>query len=334
MSWLGGRQSVRLARALSSAGRPTNGDTAVDELVHLTERLSRIDLGVGPDPTFRAETRQRMLALAEQRTATIQPQAAHRRLAPRRMQTPVWGRRVAVAVAVLSLVLATTGLLTIASRDALPGDTLYAMKRGAERAQLGLTWDRDERGFTLLRFAETRLDEVTELVANPGALAAGSPGTPLAAGADSHDAVVQTLAEMDRQTEAGVSLLTASAVDRSDEATLEILPAWAGGQQTLLGALVAQMTPPERNRAEVSLALLERVDQRARLLDQALPCECLDESPTDELGPTPCENCSTGPGGPPEGAPTPTATTPGTDPTGGGTATQPAPSPTRVSPTS
>ncbi|MDQ3463890.1 MAG: DUF5667 domain-containing protein [Actinomycetota bacterium] len=328
-----GRESARLARALDATASTRTRDTAVDELVSLTEKLSRIDLDLDgrPDPVFRAETRQRMLALAEQRAATDRG-ATHRAPAEPRLHLPAWGRRVAVAVAVFCAVLATAGLLTLLSRDALPGDSLYAVKRGAEQVQLSLTWDRDERGFVLLQFAETRLDEVTALVQAPVALAAGVPGTPLAAGSDSADAVVATLAEMDRQTAAGISLLTTSAVDRSDEATLEILPTWAKGQQALLGALVTEMTQSEQDRARVSLTLLEQVEQRARLLELALPCECLDNRPGDDLGPVPCESCQPVPGGRPGGSPTPTPPGPGAGPTG--SPTQPVPSPTRISPTS
>lgn len=332
----GGGAAARLAHALDAPSAPRPGDPPVEQLVHLADRLSRIDLDDRPRPDFRAETRQRLLALAEQRAAApAERPARHRRFARHRRlaQPQPWGRRVAVAVAVVAVVLASAGAITLASRGALPGDTLYAVKRGAEQVQLGLTWDRDERGFALLQFAETRLDEVTVLVQEPVALAAGSPGVPQAAGADSHESVEETLADMDRQTAAGIALLTASAVDRSDEATLEILPTWAQGQQSLLGALVPAMTPSEQDRAEASLALLERVDQRATLLDLTLPCDCLDSSPSDELGPVPCESCPAGPDDQPEGAPTPSPTTPGAEPTGSTTG-QPAPTPTTISPTS
>ncbi|MGI8527994.1 MAG: DUF5667 domain-containing protein [Geodermatophilaceae bacterium] len=331
MTRYGGRESSRLARALDTPAATKTGDHAVDELVSLTQQLSRIRLDDRPDPAFRAETLQRVIALAEQRAATLERPAKHRRVTSWQLRAPAWGRRVAVAVAVLSVLFATTGLLTLASRQALPGDALYAVKRGAENVQLGLTWDRTERGFAHLHIAEARLDEVTELVAEPVALTAGVPGMPLAAGADTAESVVSTLADMDRQTAAGISLLTAAAVDRSDTATLEILPTWAQGQQNLLGALFEQMSQPAQDRAQASLALLVRVDERARMLGLALPCECLEDfGPADDLGPMPCESCSTVGPGQPGGTPTPT--TPGA-PTEG-TPSQPVPSATRISPTS
>lgn len=322
----GGTEAARLAHALEATAPPQTGDPSVDELLRLTERLSRVALDDGPTPEFRVRTRQRLLALA-QREASAGDQRTRFTVDDFRGMQSRWGRRLAFAVAALATILATAGLLTLASRDALPGDTLYAVKRGSEQVQIGLTWDPDERGFALLHFAETRLAEVTELVDQPAALVAGAPRTPVAAGADTHEAVVRTLAEMDRQTTAGVSLLTASAVQSSDEATLQILPTWAAGQQSLLDALWQRMSAPEQDRAEVSLALLERVDHRARMLEQGLPCNCLDETPADELGPMPCPSC----GSEPDDSPTPTLTSP--VPTSG-TPSQPGPGPTGTSPTS
>ncbi|MBA2390777.1 MAG: hypothetical protein H0V67_11045 [Geodermatophilaceae bacterium] len=338
MRWHRARESTRFARALDPEDPQQAQRTAdsVDELVSLTRRLSRIELDDRPAPAFRAETRQRMLALAEQReTPAGREPAGHRpgprTAASRRLPAPEWGRRFAIPLAVVCVVTATLGLLTLGSRDALPGDTLYAMKRAAEHVQLGLTWDRDERGFALLHFAETRLDEVTELVQAPGALAGGAPGVSLAAGAATDEAVLTTLAEMDQQTAAGISLLTAAAVERSDKATLDILPTWAAGQQRLLGALVDQMTRTEQDRARISLALLDNVDQRARMLGLNLPCDCLEDSPTDNLGPVPCDVCQPGPGREPGGSATPSPTAPGREPSS--TVTRPVPSPTRISPT-
>lgn len=327
----GGRESTRLARALDAGAATGTGDPAVDELVNLAERLSRVHVEVPLTQQFRVETRVRLLALAEQQA--VAERRGGSRSPTRRSQVPLWRRQIAFAVAVVSVLLATTGLLTLASGDALPGETLYAVKRGAEQVQLGVTWDRDERGLALLHFAETRLDEVTELVHGPAALVAAVPGQPLAAGAGSRETVVRALADMDRQTAAGVSLLTASAVERSDEATLKILPTWATGQRGLLDALVAEMTEPEQDRAQASLALLDRVGNRARMLELGLPCRCLVDSPADELGPVPCTSCASVPGGRPGDSAAPSPSTTGAGPTSG-SLSRSAPSPTRVSPTS
>lgn len=336
---LTGRAATRLDAALTGtpAGRPP--DPASRDLLKVAEALSQLPPAPGPDPAFRAETRARLLALAERRSAepVAGPSTASRRTRPAtprvgsgRHQLPVgasWNRRLAGAIAVLAVLVAAVGLLTIASRDALPGDGLYAVKRGAERAQVALTFDQADRGFVLLHQAERRLAEVTALLQEPatalgpGRSMPGSPGVPLAAdtapayASGTASEVIDTLAAMDEQTAAGVALLTDSAVAAADEATLGILPVWAEGQQGLLGALVGDMSAAEQARAEDSLALLQRVGERARSLGGSLPCRCLDEQgPADDLGPVPCTECA-GPGTPPSqttGKPPSTTTPPST----------------------
>ena len=306
MNWLRGREANSLQRALEQ-GSPSHAPEQ-RELLDLAAELSSIELGEAPDPTFRAETRQRLLAMAEQHHAAAAPTSTTRRPAFLPVQARL--RRLSVAVAVVAALVAVVGLLNVASRDALPGDNLYAVKRGSEQVQLALTFDPQERGYAMLHHAETRLDEVTVLVRDPQAAAFASPGLPLAFAASAtpttllaaggsddladgvSDEVVETLADMDRQTQAGIALLTGTAVDAADQATLDVLPVWAAGQQDLLGGLVEQMTAQEQDRAQDSLALLDRVGDRARSLGESLPCQCLDAEPTDELGPVPCVSCA------------------------------------------
>lgn len=321
MRWFTDRPASRLADALAGhpTARPSEPDTR--ELMALADQLSTLRLAAAPDPAFRATTRAQLIALAERSEATATEPAGtrgHRRVrTPTRPVAAAWSRRLAGAMAALAVLVATLGVLTIVSRDALPGDSLYAVKRGSEQAQVALTFDESARGFVLLHQAERRLDEVTALLDAPGtALAGGRPGQPLAAGGTDDD-VIRTLTEMDEQTQAGIALLTGAAVAAEDEATLAVIPVWAEGQQGLLDALVPEMSAEERSRAESSLALLDRVGDRARSLGQSLPCECLDaQGPADELGPVPCGQCA-GPGDPatPTGTPTDgTAPPPSSDP--------------------
>lgn len=322
MRWLAGRSATRLAAALDGqrAERPPDPDDR--ELLALADALAALRLDAPPDPDFMAATRSRLVALVTERAAVDDPVAV--RHAPearvrsrgpaqhRRLVVAGWNQRLAAAVAVLAVLVATLGLLVIAARDALPGEALYAVKRGSERAQVGLTFDQSERGFVLLHQAERRLAEVTELLEEPaaGLAAAGSPGVLLAAATDSE--IVDTLAAMDEQTAAGIALVTGSAVASEDEATLGIIPVWAEGQQSLLGDIVQEMSTIEQARAEASLALLERVGDRARSLGESLPCQCLDaDGPSDDLGPVPCLDCAgVPPGDPPSGTPETTGSTP------------------------
>ena len=56
------------------------------------------------------------------------------------------------------------GGVSAASSDALPGDSLYGLKRGIEDVKLGLTDGADERGRVYLDHASTRLSEARRLM--------------------------------------------------------------------------------------------------------------------------------------------------------------------------
>lgn len=323
MRWFAGRSAARLAAALDGQRAERPPDPEDRELLTVADALCALRLDAAPDPAFTAATRTRLVTLAAARMAgedatTERPASATRSPARSRVTShrrPVvaaWNQRLAAAVAVLAVLVATVSLLVIASRDALPGDALYAVKRGSERAQVGLTFDPSERGFVLLHQAEQRLAEVSELLQEPvaGLAATGSPGAPLAAATDSE--IVDTLTAMDEQTAAGIALLTGSAVASEDEATLGIIPVWAEGQQRLLDDIVQEMSTTERARAEDSMALLDRVGDRARSLGESLPCQCLEaDGPSDDLGPVPCLACAENPpSDPPSRTPEPTSSAP------------------------
>lgn len=63
------------------------------------------------------------------------------------------------------LLLASSASLAWASTDALPGDTLYGMKRGIEEFRLSLTTDTSSGAMLLSQYAERRLEELKEVLA-------------------------------------------------------------------------------------------------------------------------------------------------------------------------
>ncbi len=130
------------------------------ELVALL-RLS-VDLGglggaPAADPAFRLRARNRMLATAADRHHR---QRWNRRLA---LPRPVWRFAVAGACAAALMVASLTA--AAASGSSLPGDPLYAIKLGVERAQLATTFDIGARARLQLHFADVRLDEAQRLFA-------------------------------------------------------------------------------------------------------------------------------------------------------------------------
>ena len=130
-----------------------------DELIGLL-RLS-VDLGAmeapAADPAFRLRARNRMLAAA-----------AHRRQARRWNPLAVLPRpvvRLAYAGALAAALLVGGLTAAAASDNSLPGDPLYGIKLGVERARLATTFDPAARVRLELQFADVRLAEAQRLFA-------------------------------------------------------------------------------------------------------------------------------------------------------------------------
>ncbi len=114
-----------------------------------------------PRPDFAADLRSRLMIAAESALApdTSEQSAARRAPAVRRSPRE---RRIVAAVGGFAIVSATASM-AVAAQSALPGDTLYPLKRAIENAQAGVQRDADDRGTTLLGNATGRLDEVDAL---------------------------------------------------------------------------------------------------------------------------------------------------------------------------
>ena len=130
-----------------------------DELIGLL-RLS-VDLGSleapAADPAFRLRARNRMLGAA-----------AHRRQARRWNPLAALPRpvvRLAYAGALAAALLVSGLTAAAASDNSLPGDPLYGVKLGVERARLATTFDSVARARLELQFADIRLAEAQRLFA-------------------------------------------------------------------------------------------------------------------------------------------------------------------------
>jgi len=112
-------------------------------------------------PEFVASLRERLMAEAD--TALARQPAAPQRLA---MPAPSRSRRRTIgAVLGGAALVGSAATMAVAAQSALPGESLYGVKRGIESAQVRLADDDAGRGRTLLAQAETRLAEVEELAA-------------------------------------------------------------------------------------------------------------------------------------------------------------------------
>ncbi|WP_210649977.1 DUF5667 domain-containing protein [Nocardioides sp. SYSU D00065] len=119
---------------------------------------------LSPRPEFVSSLRERLMAEAD--TALVPQPATPARLAmPASTRTP--DRRLAAVLGGAALV-GAAATMAVAAQSALPGESLYGVKRGIESAQVRLADDEAARGRTLLAQAETRLAELEELAGGDG----------------------------------------------------------------------------------------------------------------------------------------------------------------------
>ncbi|MFF0867759.1 DUF5667 domain-containing protein [Nonomuraea sp. NPDC003560] len=154
------------------------------------ERLTELhgpSLGGGPEAAFRERLREdlvsgRLLLTApdEERAPGPAVPSVRRRRRPLLSQVATLGLAGAMMVA------------SFATYQAVPGDTLYPLKRAAESTLVHLSTDDAQRGERELASAETRAKEVASLLGS-------STDSPL---------VGQTLKDMEDSTRSGISRLT------------------------------------------------------------------------------------------------------------------------------
>ncbi len=112
----------------------------------------------GPSQAFLTHSPKRVMNLAKARLKTSTPS---------RRRPPVWLRqpayRMAGVLLALALLMGSVGI-AYASGDALPGDNLYGVKRGLERAALVVSLSAQGDAELVLKHAGRRIAEVEELV--------------------------------------------------------------------------------------------------------------------------------------------------------------------------
>jgi hypothetical protein len=217
-------------------GRP--GATALLEVTEVVTEPEPVADGAGSEvdelAVLRRGRRSRHAMPARRRSAD---DAARR--------PPLGGRIVLVAAAAVlgSAVLGGTGIL--ASRNALPGDGLYQVKRVAESAGLAMTFDDTERARRHLELASTRVDEVEQLLAAEGA---GMDPEVFSSG----------LQDFDSEAEQGHRLLLTAQEQSRAQAEAE-WQAWAAGQAARIATLRGDLPGPAATHADGSLERLEQL---------------------------------------------------------------------------
>ncbi|HVL84974.1 MAG TPA: DUF5667 domain-containing protein [Pseudonocardia sp.] len=292
---------------LLAAARPADAPGTPD-----TEVTARIEPVTEPDV---AEDTGPGRVVAAEETGTPRARRAGRHQMPSRPagrgragRTPAarggLRRRAAVvasAAMLMVVALATAGV--VASRDALPGDALYGVKRMAESAGLALTFDDEAKARRQLELAALRLDEVEALLGR-GQVATADP-----------QLVRATIREFDDATSAGSRMLLGDEA-QDDAAELATLRGWAAEQSARLSELRSVLPVPLVADAEGSIALLDRLLGRTDALAERSSCSEVTSESVDDLGPLPADGvcaprAATGPGDEDEDA-----GEPGADPAG------------------
>ena len=127
-------------------------ETELRPLLRIAMRADQLGSEEVPDEVA-ARSRARLLAQAEELRASRAGQSF-----------PVWLPRLAAALIIaLAILISGTGLY-IASAQALPGDTLYPVKRAAEGLRISLAPSSDQKLALSLSYSQRRLDEIRSLL--------------------------------------------------------------------------------------------------------------------------------------------------------------------------
>ncbi|OLZ47960.1 hypothetical protein BS329_28260 [Amycolatopsis coloradensis] len=217
-----------------------------------------------------------------------------------------------LAAAAVALVLALGGITLLLSKDALPGDPLYGIKRAGESAALGLTFDEQDKAKKHLEFATNRVGELGELTRQGASTGAYFTG----------------LADFETDLRAGVSQLTAIVTDQGGQTRLAELRTWARQQSDRLGFQVGSAPAEARDKFAAARVLLDKVQARTTDLGSRLVCYTITTGSSDELGAVPAAgDCVRDPGSPDAVVPPVTQPPPSSAPTW-------SPSPTSAPPSS
>ncbi|MFE9744687.1 DUF5667 domain-containing protein [Saccharothrix saharensis] len=293
------RQREQFARAVDAHPDPVAADAEelADELA-VVALLRKAAVTAGPDEEAKARMRARVLGAAEPPPTKLDQPVRERRTGAR-------GRLAVALAAALCLLFSLAGMSLLLSRDALPGDALYGVKRTAESASLGLTFGEESKGNKRLEFAAARLAEIETLVDRYRDSGGGPLGGYLTA-----------LTDFDADAAAGSRVLAALG-SNSDQRALEDLRDWATAQATRLTDLRPSLPAQAADRAGTSLDLLARIADRASALHARADCASVTSGQVDQVGPVPAQDeCAAPPvdpgtsasAAPPTAAPTTTVT--------------------------
>ncbi|WP_134765513.1 DUF5667 domain-containing protein [Nocardioides sp. 1609] len=208
-----------------------------------------------PAPVARAEfvddLRTRLVAAAETALVADTHDKLALRRAPAADRRTRSERRLAVAVGGFAMI-AASGSMAVAAQSALPGDTLYPLKRAMENVHESLVRDADAKGATMLDNATDRLDEV-------GALSRDQRDP---------EVITETLEDFTRQADQASQVLLDDYAETGDEAAIEELRGFTTTSMETLDGLQAAVPSDAQGALSDAAAAIAQLD---RLAVQACP---------------------------------------------------------------
>ena len=199
---------------------------------------------VTPRAEFAAELRSRLMLAAETDLVPAPPVV---RRAPTRSQR---NRRFGTAAAALVIVGGSAGMAAAAS-GALPGQSLYPIKRGIEQVTTAAHLGNAAKGSALLGQASQRLDEVD------GLMSAGSPDA---------DLVSSTLDSFNDQANAGADKLFTAYQTDADSADIAKVRDFTASEMSQIASLASSADPSTLGSLRDAADTLADIDQQAATL--------------------------------------------------------------------
>ena len=244
------RRAEEFDAALAARSTEAAGEGRYDDLLALVGALRAVPQ---PEPRadFVADLRSRLLAEAATLPAPDPADAEADRLRlrpadPGRPRRPR-ERRVSLALGGLALV-GATATLSVVAQSALPGDTLYPLKRGIESAHAGLSVSEGGKGSTLLSSASTRLDEVSQL--DPQ---------------QQPTEIADTLDDFTEQASQASDLLLGQYEEDGDQANVTKVRTFAESSMKSLADLGGTLPPEAQDEWVHAVTTLVRIDDEAAL---------------------------------------------------------------------
>ena len=235
------RRTEEFAAAVDGSSEGGGADAELAAFVAIVSSLRHSD--AAPRPAFAVDLRERLMTEAE----TVLSRQDAMLLLPVRQRGPRERRLVAAASAFV--LIGGTATMAAAAQSSLPGEALYPIKRGIERAEAGLSLSDAGKGHDLLAQADSRLSEVDGLLEGNAALS-----TPR---------VAQTLAAFAAQADEGSDLLFASFERSQDPGSVIAVRSFATNAMDRLAGLAGVVPAGAQDELATAADVLRGIDEQA-----------------------------------------------------------------------